>query len=90
MEKYSLTFDIQEEVLALAPADPVGGLAGVGARPLASDPLEDKAEVREDDPVLHVLPQLLTLHHGQRKFRDTNPKMSSLLVNFVWGDEAIL
>ncbi len=73
MIKYSLTFDIEEEVLALAPADPVGGLAGVGARPLPPNTLEDEAEVREDDPVLHVLPQLLTLHHGRRKFRDTNP-----------------
>jgi len=62
MQKYSLTFDIEEEVLALAPADPVGGLAGVGARPLAPNTLQDEAEVREDDPVLHVLPQLLTLH----------------------------
>ncbi len=62
MQKYSLTFDIEEEVLALTPADSVGGLAGVGARPLAPNTLEHEAEVREDDPVLHVLPQLLTLH----------------------------
>ncbi len=73
MKKYSLTFDIQEEILALSPADPVGGLAGVGARPLPPNTLQDEAEVREDDPVLHVLPQLLTLHHGRRNFRDTNP-----------------
>jgi hypothetical protein len=73
MRQCSLTFDIEEEVLALTPADPVGGLAGVGARPLPPNTLEHEAEVREDDPVLHVLPQLLTLHHGRRKFRDTNP-----------------
>jgi hypothetical protein len=28
--------------------------------------------------------------HGRRNFKDTNPLMSSLLVIFVWGGEAIL
>jgi hypothetical protein len=27
--------------------------------------------------------------HGRRNFKDTNPLMSSLLVIFVWGGEAI-
>ncbi len=30
------------------------------------------------------------LTHGRRNFKDTNPLMSSLLVIFVWGGEAIL
>ncbi len=30
------------------------------------------------------------LYHGRRNFKDTNPLMSSLLVIFVWGGEAIL
>jgi hypothetical protein len=30
------------------------------------------------------------LAHGRRNFKDTNPLMSSLLVIFVWGGEAIL
>ncbi len=32
----------------------------------------------------------LPLTHGRRNFKDTNPLMSSLLVIFVWGGEAIL
>ncbi len=29
-------------------------------------------------------------NHGRRNFKDTSPLMSSLLVIFVWGGEAIL
>jgi hypothetical protein len=32
----------------------------------------------------------VSLNHGRRNFKDTNPLMSSLLVIFVWGGEAIL
>ena len=32
----------------------------------------------------------VSVTHGQRNFKDTNPLMSSLLVIFAWGVEAIL
>jgi hypothetical protein len=59
-----LTFHVKEELLALSAADPVGGLAGVGAGSLPPYPLKHQAEVGEDDPVLHVLLQLLPLGGG--------------------------
>jgi hypothetical protein len=37
-----------------------------------------------------TLMRILTSFHGRRNFKDTNPLMSSLLVIFVWGGEAIL
>ncbi len=38
-----------------------------------------------------VLPfSFLRATHGRRNFKDTNPLISSLLVIFVWGGEAIL
>jgi hypothetical protein len=36
----------------------------------------------------HLLP--LRELHGRRNFKDTNPLISSLVVIFVWGGEAIL
>ncbi len=39
------------------------------------------------DVICHRCKQL---DHGRRNFKDTNPLMSSLLVIFVWGVEAIL
>jgi hypothetical protein len=32
----------------------------------------------------------LLVVHGRKNFKDTNPLMSSLLVIFAWGGEAIL
>lgn len=47
-----LTFDVQDNVLTPPLADPVGGLAHVVARLPLPDPLQDQAEVGEDDPLL--------------------------------------
>ena len=82
--KCSLTFHVECELLALAAADPVAGLAGVGPGPLAADPLEDQREVGEDDPAIHVLLQLLPLHERDKENMSKCPtEIGTLEVNFT-------
>ena len=60
-----LTFDVQHDVLAAALADPVGGLAHVGAGLRLGDALQHEAEVGEDHAALGGVGQLHALHTEQ-------------------------
>ena len=57
----NLTLDVQEDVLTPSLADPVGRLTHVVPGLALVDPLEDQAEVGEDDAVLGGVPQAATL-----------------------------
>ena len=77
-------FNTLSVLLALAAADPVAGLAGVGPGPLAADPLKDQREVGEDDPAIHVLLQLLPLHERDKENMSKCPtEIGTLKVNFT-------
>ena len=60
-----LTFDVEHDVLAAALADPVGGLAHVGAGLRLGDALQHEAEVGEDHAALGRVAQLRALHTEQ-------------------------
>ena len=60
-----LTFDVEHDVLAAALADPVGGLAHVGAGLRLGDALQHEAEVGEDHAALGRVGQLHALHTEQ-------------------------
>ena len=60
-----LTFDVEHDVLAAALADPVGGLAHVGAGLGLGDALQHEAEVGEDHAALGGVGQLRALHTEQ-------------------------
>ena len=57
----NLTLDVQEDVLAPPLPHPVGRLAHVVPRLALVDPLEDEAEVGEDDAVLGRVRQSVAL-----------------------------
>ena len=65
MPALHLTFDVEHDVLAAALADPVGGLAHVGAGLGLGDALQHEAEVGEDHAALGGVGQLHALHREQ-------------------------